>query len=96
MNDVCNISVSGYGRYESQNYGVNCLRVDVGGLRLWFSYSTVIAFQADGPARVCENCWAQTTGKHLNWIDGGDKAARLGRGQFEAELAAVLKAHNLT
>lgn len=52
------------------------------GLTLWYSYDTVIAFRRHGLLTVCENAWSTTTGKHLNAIDGGDKANRLRRDQF--------------
>ena len=69
-----------YGNYSSGNYGAHCLRVDIGPIRLWFSYQTVIAFQVDGHARVVhQNDWGTTTGKHLNAIDGGDAKSSQGR-----------------
>ena len=91
-------TISGYGKYASDNYGVNCLRVDLGAMTLWFSYNTVVAFRSDGARPVCENQWGPTTGKHLNWIDGGDKDAkkrRLPRDTFEAALAGALADHGL-
>lgn len=51
-----------------------------------------MAFQLDGRARrVRVNDWKQTTGKHLNAIDGGNKAARIPGEQFELELAEACK-----
>jgi len=65
-------SISSYGQYSSDNYGAHTLRVDIGPLTVWFSYKTPVAFQVDGKPRVVrKNDWAATTGKHLNWIDGG-------------------------
>lgn len=76
--------VESYGRYSSGNYGTHCLRVEVGPLTLWFSYRTLVAFRRRGAALiVSENCWGPTTGKHLRWIDDGDKKARVARGEFE-------------
>lgn len=90
------IEKSKYGKSSSNNYGAHTIRLDIGVLTLWFSYDTVVAFQVDGHLRrVCENCWQTTTGKHLNWIDGGDKKSRLAADIFENELAALLKAHKL-
>ena len=55
----------------------NLTKVNIGGVRVWFSYETPIAFQVDGQPRVVrENVWSNTTGKHLNAIDGGDKEAK--------------------
>lgn len=77
-------TISSYGHYSSDNYGAHTLCVQIGPLQVWFSYKTPIAFQLDGHARVVsQNCWAQTTGKHLNWIDGGNKAGRVSRDEFE-------------
>ena len=79
-----------YGRYSSQNYGAHCLRfIDAGGNSFWFSYSTLVAFSKPGHPRVVhENDWGPTTGKHLNWIDSGNKKARLGATQFRTTLDA--------
>lgn len=64
-------SISSYGRYSSNNYGAHCLRVDIGPLTVWFSYSTPVAFRAPKtPVIVHQNDWGPTTGKHLKWIDG--------------------------
>lgn len=66
--------------YNSGNYGAHALRTDFGPLAVWFSYKTPVAFQVDGKLRVVrQNDWKQTTGKHLNAIDGGDNAARKAR-----------------
>ena len=57
---------------------------------LWFSYRTVVAFQRGwGPIVVRENSWSTTTGKHLNYIDGGDAAAKRKRLSGDAFLAAL-------
>lgn len=65
-------SISSYGQYSSDNYGAHALRVDMPGLTVWFSYRTPVAFQKAGRLRVVRcNSWGPTTGKHLNWIDGG-------------------------
>jgi hypothetical protein len=51
----------------------------------WFSYQTCVAFNlydGDGLA-VRVNDWSTTTGKHLNWIDDGDKANRIPGDEFE-------------
>ena len=54
--------------------------VEVGDVRVWFSYETPIAFRKVGePLVVCENIWGPTTGKHLNRVDGGDKEAKAHR-----------------
>lgn len=61
------VSIRNYGDYSSRNYGAHSLEVDIGDLRLWFSYHTVVAFHAPGQHRmVRQNDWGTTTGKHLN------------------------------
>lgn len=63
---------------------VNQASVTVGDVTVWFSYKTPIAFQIAGNARVVrQNDWSVTTGKHLNAIDGGDKASRVSGEEFE-------------
>lgn len=84
-------TISNYGDYSSSNYGAHTLRVDFDNLTLWYSYQTVVAFRAAGGLRVCENIYGVTTGKHLNWIDQGDKKARLPRAEFEQDLQEQLK-----
>ena len=70
--------------YSSNNYGTHSLRFfDVAGNCYWFSYSTLVAFSQPGRPRIVhENDWGPTTGKHLNWIDGGDKKSRLAHATF--------------
>ena len=56
----------------------NLTEVTIGDIRIWFSYETPIAFMAPGWSRVVrENIWSTTTGKHLNYVDGGDKVGRV-------------------
>ena len=88
--------ISGYGKYESDNYGVNCLKVDFDNLTLWYSYRIVIAYRAIGENIVIrENSWSTTTGKHLNWIDD-DKSKRIDSNEFEKLLSRTLKAFGLS
>ena len=89
--------INSYGKHSSENYGVHTLRVDVGRLTLWFSYKTIVAFRGPEQARlVRENDWGPTTGKHLNWIDGGEKGSRVPAEIFEAKLASMLQRLGLT
>lgn len=41
------------------------------GMKVFYSYSTPVAFQPVNSAEVvvCENVWSVTTAKHLNWIE---------------------------
>jgi hypothetical protein len=54
-------------------------------MTLWFSYNTLIAFRLGAEKVVHENSWSNTTGKHLNQIDGGDKASRVNEATFKAK-----------
>lgn len=73
---------------ECQQISPNFTTVETNNVRYWFSYKTCIAYQPlDGSPRVVRrNDWGPTTGKHLNYIDGGDKASRLEGDDFEARL----------
>lgn len=93
--EATRVSIRSYGDYSSDNYGAHSLRVSIGSLELYFSYQTVVAFHSNKGRRVCENVWGTTTGKHLNWIDGGNKKSRLPSDQFDAELQQVLRDYNL-
>ena len=53
------------------------------GIELYFSYETLVAFKVPHYQLVSvENCWGNTTGKHLNWI-GEPKDARLSFNDFK-------------
>ena len=78
-----------YGDYSSSNYGAHTLAFETKEGTFYFSYETLVAFRSNktGNLYVRENVWGTTTGKHLNWIDGGDKKTRLSRKAFEDALA---------
>lgn len=67
--------------------GKNAMRIDLGQTTVWFSYKTLIAFVIHGgPEVIRENQWGNTTGRHLNAIDGGSteaKAARVSAKRFK-------------
>lgn len=71
----------------------------LGTRQLYFSYDTIVAFNgtnSKGKSFDCvhTNDWGNTTGKHLNWIDGGSKEAkakRLNDGEFQKQLTEFLK-----
>lgn len=65
-----------------QHYaGANALQFNAGSGAVWFSYKTPVAFRTSRllPKMVRQNDWGVTTGKHLNAIDGGNKAAKADR-----------------
>jgi len=73
----------------------NALRFQIGGLSIWFSYKTPIAFALNGKRVVRQNDWSQTTGRHLNTIDGGAKESRIPGSEFERQLQEALASHGL-
>jgi len=58
-------------------------------LKVYYSYTTPVALEIDGQLKVSENQWSVTTARHLTWIDGGNKKARLKREEFNQ----LLKQH---
>jgi len=90
-----------YGRYSSDNYGAHTLRIhfdlpDASPVCVWFSYTTPVAFAIRGQRTVRVNEWGPTTGKHLNWIDGGDKAARVSGEEFQRMYSEALQTSEAT
>lgn len=77
---------------DHPNERPNFVVIEIGGLALWFSYNTLIAFQEPGePVVVSENCWGPTTGKHLGMVPGGNrKEERLYRDAFEERAGDLL------
>lgn len=71
--------------------GNNCYRIWIQGSGwIAFSYKTIIAFAQGGRLVVRQNDWSNTTGKHLNLIDGGTpeaKKARMTSAEFESTMA---------
>ena len=78
------------GNYEGKNQD-NFTRVTVKGLSLWFSYDTVVAFTHKGRKVVRQNDWSTTTGKHLNFIDGGNHGSRVDGDAFETLLNEAME-----
>ena len=84
-------SFESYGDYDKPN--IRTLKFWVGDLVIWFSYKTPVAFRQWNKERVVrENDWSVTTGKHLNWIDGGDRSNRVPGEEFEKPLKEALSA----
>jgi len=69
-------------------------KVTVNGIDFWFSYDTLVAVVRCGTYFVAENRWSGTTGKHLNYIDGGDKKNRLNKEAFEAKVKEIINQHS--
>jgi len=73
-----------YGEYSSDNYGAHTLCfTDSRGNDFYYSYKTLVAFRGSNGLVVHQNRWGTTTGKHLNWIDGGQKDSRVDNETFK-------------
>ncbi len=88
------ITIGNYGNYKNDNYGSSRF-VTLGNLTLYFSYKTIVAFEDGFKTIVRVNDWGNTTGRHLNCIDNGNKADRVVSEKFEELLKMVLIKHNL-
>jgi hypothetical protein len=88
VEDILNTKIESYGDYQSDGYGRHTMKVYANGNTFWFSYSTLVAFRKGGGRTwVHKNDWGTTTGRHLNWIDDGDKKSRLSSQDFNAKFA---------
>ena len=84
--------IGSYGRYSSDNYGVNTLYIEIGPLTVWFSYQTPVAFQIGGNPRVIrENTFSKTTGKHLNWLGHSRVSSEEFEKLWEKQVVPTLK-----
>lgn len=82
--------IGSYGEYSTGNYGVNCKYMDLGNIKLYYSYETIIGYSTNsGGLVLTENVWGNTTGKHLNWLDR-DKKKRIPYNEFQKRLKSVL------
>ena len=94
---VVSLNKYNYGSYSNDNYGANSICIQLGNKSIYYSYDTVVAFEGYNSKgvrfdlMVSENCWGPTTGKHLNWIDGGRKNKRLSRDEFLRKLSEFLE-----
>tara|TARA_R110000824_G_C14876886_1_gene642920 strand:+ start:212 stop:604 length:393 start_codon:yes stop_codon:yes gene_type:complete len=87
-------SCTGMGIPEIEHIKPNFTKLIFGGITIWFSYTTPVAFQVLGGSERNRRCvrvndWGPTTGKHLNEIDNGDKKSRISGLAFEARIKAV-------
>ena len=77
--------------FYNQNSAKNAPLLTINGVRFYFSYETVVAVAFEGNTHVIENHWGPTTGKHLNWIDGGNKKDRLNSNLFNINLEIAME-----
>lgn len=79
-------SISSYTRTPRSNAQV----VTMGGITVYFSYSTPVAFVTpQGELVIRQNDWSATSGRHLNIIDP-DHSKRITGEAFRARLSALL------
>jgi len=72
-------------------YTSNTAEVQIGGLRLYYSYTTLVAFHHSSTGLVCrENEWSVTTGKYLNSIEP-DKKKRVSGEEMYKRLREVIE-----
>ena len=85
-----NIKLRSYcGNSPSAQSHAKCVEID--DVELYFSYETVVGLRYRGRTVVTQNTWGPTTGKHLNAIDGGNKADRVTITELQSIIAVVLR-----
>lgn len=67
----------------------NFTRLDMGGLTIFFSYQTPIAFINSQGITARKNQWGPTTGKHLNFVST-KQDLRLSGEEFEKRLQEAM------
>ena len=63
--------------------------IDLKGVKLYFSYSTIVAFRQQGEVTISKNIWSKTTGKHLNYINS-NKDIRINNKKFKKNITNKL------
>ena len=58
-----------FNQISIESPATNFTLVHIGTNRVYYSYSTIIAFRVDSHLYISENIWGTTTGKHLNYIN---------------------------
>jgi len=77
--------------YCDNTTAINALCFTYGNTTIYYSYQTPVAFEVDGVLTVRVNEWGNTTGKHINAIDGGNnKGARIMGAEFESRLQWIM------
>ena len=68
----------------------NAKVVTTNGVKFYYSYETIVAVEPLNAALIIrQNDWSTTTGRHLNAIDGGSKAAKAQRLSSEQFMDAI-------
>lgn len=76
-------------RNENENSAKNFNSVSIGDVTFYFSYETCVGVNIGHRLYVHKNIWGTTTGKHLNWLDGGNKEDRLDSDEFDKIISRV-------
>lgn len=85
--------------FYNENTASNAPYLYINGVRFYFSYRTLVAVHHSKGLCVSENRWTTTTGKHLNWLDGGSYASKKERCnelRFRKELKRALREARIT
>lgn len=94
-----NIALAGIDISSYHGEKMNALRVAIKGIVIYFSYNTPVAFHHKAKVVVVsENCWQNTTGKHIAEIERiwtKPKSGRTPRQEFEKLLNEALTAEGL-
>ena len=89
------VTLPSFYTYCSNTTAVNAQCFSLGyGLSVYFSYKTPIAYSYNAKTIVRVNDWSNTTSRHLNSIDNGDKQSRISGAQFEQQLADIMNRIN--
>lgn len=92
------LGIFNYGQQKTPT--PDTLGVDLGWIRVYYSYTTVVAIKICAPVGfknrllISQNIWSRTTGKHINWIKehndmGSSVIHTVPNDQFESICALV-------
>lgn len=93
---LMDVTIGNYG--ENRAYNGTTVTVQFGAIQYYFSYRTLVAFHAPSTGLVVrKNDFGTTTGRHLNFIDGGAKKNRLDATTFQEKLeTAIAQEHGIS
>ncbi len=79
--------------FYNENSAKNALLLEVNGVSFYYSYKTIVAVHVKGASfpYVIKNYWGPTTGKHLNWIDNGNKDSRFCEEDFKKLVVVAME-----
>lgn len=82
--------------FYNENSAKNAILLTINGVRFYFSYRTLVAVKYSGESATHVNDWGTTTGKHLNWIDGGSPKTRVTGEVWDNHVAQAMQAAGIT